>query len=113
MQNLVRGSKDAALAVATRAFLNRRLDGVGEVESLTIDTAAQSIQLRLGLLGESEPVDLDVKRYLLQTSDDGARVTVVDASASRPWVDKGLHAFVVGRPIDIPTKVAFALRMLA
>jgi hypothetical protein len=98
--------------MATRAFLNHRLDGIGEVELLSIDTAAQSLQVRLGLQGERSPVEIDVKRYLLHTSADGASVTVVDASASRPWIDHGLHAFVVGRPMHIPTKLAFALKML-
>jgi hypothetical protein len=113
VQHLVRESKDAALAVAARAFLHRRLDGVAEVESLTIDTATQSLRMRVGLAGEADPVVFDVRRYLLHASDHSASITLLDASASRPWIDRGLQAFVLGRPFIIPTKVAFALRLLA
>jgi hypothetical protein len=113
VQHLVRNSKDAALAVAARAFLNRQLEGVGEVESLAMDTAAQSAQVQLRLLGEPEPVRFHIRRYLLHASDRGATVTVVDGSASRPWIDKVLQAFVIGRPLAVPSKLAFALRMLA
>lgn len=113
MQHLVRNSKDAALTVAARAYLNRQLDGVGEVESLSMDTTAQAVHVQLGLLGEHEPVQLDVRRYLMHASEQETTVTFVDASASRPWIDKLLQTFVVGRPLAVPSKVAFALKMLA
>jgi hypothetical protein len=113
VQHVVRNSKDAALAVAAKAFLNRQLEGVGEVGSLAIDTAAQSVQAELGLLGEAEPVRLDIRRYVLHASDRGATVTIVDASASRPWIDKVLQEFFLGRALPVPSKVAFALRVLA
>lgn len=112
VQHLVRNSKDAALAVAARAFLNRQLEGVGQVESLAVDTAARSVQVQLGLLGEAESVWCEIRRYLIHASDRGATVTVVDARASRPWLDKVLQAFVIGRPLAVPSKLAFALKML-
>jgi hypothetical protein len=109
----VRDSKDAALAIAARAFLNRRFSGIGTVDLLTIDTAAQSVELQLALSGETEPVRLDIRRYLLHMSNEAATVTIVDATASRPWLDKGLQTFIVGQPWAIPSTAAFALKWLS
>jgi hypothetical protein len=109
----VRGSTDAALALAARTLINRRLQDIGEVTELALDTAEQSLRASVVLKGEPVPVDVDVRRYELEHSHDGSTLTLVDATASRPWIDETLRAFVIGRPLHVPAKAAAALRLLA
>jgi hypothetical protein len=109
---MLRGSKDAALAFAARTAINSRWRALGEVTDLSLDTAAQRIRLRVVLKGEPAPVDVDVRRYEVQSSDDGAVLTLIDAAASRDWLTAAIDEFLVGRPVPIPRKAAVALQLL-
>ena len=109
----MRASKDAAIAVALRGFLNRRLSAIGEVAELLLDTSARSARVRVALHGEPEPVDLYVRKYALDADQDADWLTLVDVTASREWLGASLRQFVVGRPIRLPRTAAKALRLLA
>jgi hypothetical protein len=105
------GAKDAALAFAMRRALNARLDAFGEITDLSLDTANRRVRLRVALRGESQPIDVDVRKY--DIADDGDFLTVVDAVASREWLTAALQQFAVGRRFPIPHQAAVALRLLA
>ncbi|PYI71463.1 MAG: hypothetical protein DMF08_08435 [Verrucomicrobia bacterium] len=44
----------------------QKLRSIGEMTELSIDTKNKRICLRLELLGETEPVDVDILRYSLK-----------------------------------------------
>ena len=109
----MRSSKDAAIGVALRTFLNGRLSAIGEVAELSLDTSARSARVRIALRGDAEPLELHVRKYALDADEDADWLTLVDVAASREWLGASLRQFVVGRPIRIQRTAAKALRLLA
>jgi hypothetical protein len=109
----VRGSKDLGLAFAARTYVNARLRGIGEMTELSIDTKKRTIRLSLALLGEVEPIEVQVRKYALERADTGTRLTIVDVTASRQWLAEALKEFIVGRSFAIPDQAAAALKLLA
>jgi hypothetical protein len=105
-------SKDAALAFAARSLLNTRLQAIGEIGDLSVDTAGRRAQLRLSLRGEPEEIHLDIRRYDVERTEAGDWLVVAEAVASREWVTAALQQFVVGRRFHIPSKAATVLRLL-
>lgn len=95
-----------------RTFVNARIHGIGVVTQLSIDTSSQAGRLRLALRDEAEPVDIVVTRYELQRTGDEARLTVIDATASRAWISSLLRQFVVGRPFSISSHPTAAVQLL-
>ena len=79
---------------------------------LSIDTKTQSMHLRLQLRGETQPIDVQVKRYSLEQAGDQTTLMIVEAAASREWVDGALQEFVVGRSFEIPPTVVSLLKLL-
>jgi hypothetical protein len=112
IQGLLRSSKDAALALGVRTLFNTRFSRIGHMTELTIDTKKRTIDIRLDLAGESEPIKIHIKKYSLRASPDRATLTVVDAAASREWLTEVLREFVVGRTFDIPAKAGAVLKLL-
>ena len=112
MRNLLRRSKDAAVALTARVAVNTQLRGIGEVTELSIDTKSKSVRLRLELAGEQEPIEVHVTKYRL--SNDGAelRLTIEEATASREWLTIALQEFVVGQGFAIPEKAHTLLKLL-
>ena len=68
--------------------------------------------MRLELLGEAEPIEVEITKYSLKNKDSAARLTIEEATASREWLSVALREFVVGRTIDIPAKAGALLKLL-
>jgi hypothetical protein len=110
---VLRSSKDAALAFGVRSYLNTRLRGIGEMTELSIDTKKQAFRVRLDLVGEAQPIEIHVKKYVLRgIATATTRLLIVEATASRQWLAKALREFVAGRSFTIPAKAGAALKLL-
>jgi hypothetical protein len=113
VRRLLRGSKDAALGVAARSFLNARLRGIGELTELSINTEQRTAKCRVQLVGEPAPIDVVVRNYILTKRGSSMSLTIKDVASSREWLTAALQAFVVGRPFRIPPVAAASLTALA
>ncbi|MFL6599429.1 MAG: hypothetical protein ACJ8KF_15920, partial [Chthoniobacterales bacterium] len=88
------------------------LKGIGEMTELSIDTKKRRVRVRLELLGEAEPIEVEITKYSLKNKESAARLTIEEATASREWLNVALREFVVGRTIDIPAKAGTLLKLL-
>ena len=79
---------------------------------LSIDTKKRRIRVRLELLGEAEPIEVEITKYNLKNKDSGARLTIEEATASREWLAVALREFLVGQSINLPAKAAALLKLL-
>ena len=112
VRSFLRGSKDAAIALSARAFLNNKLRGIGEMTELSIDTKKRAIRVRLELVGETEPVEIHIKEYDLSQSGRATTITIMKVAASREWLQEALRQFAVGRSFTIPPQAAAILNLL-
>ena len=108
----LRRSKDATLAFTARIGVNSKLKGIGEMTELSIDTKTRRVRMRFELVGEGEPIEVEITKYSLKNEDSEARLTIEEATASREWLNVALREFVVGRTIQIPAKAAALLKLL-
>ena len=106
-------SKDATLAFTARVAINRRLGSIGTMTELSIDTKEKRIRVRLDLIGEKEPIEVEILRYHLKTKGETTHITIEEATASREWLTVALREFVVGQDITIPAKAGALLKLLA
>ena len=79
---------------------------------LAIDTKKRRVRVRLELLGEAEPIEVEITKYSLKNKESAARLTIEEATASREWLAVALREFVVGRTIDLPAKAGTLLKLL-
>lgn len=78
----------------------------------SIDTKKKTLRLRLELLGEAEPVEVQITKYALKGRGDETRLTIEEATASREWLAVALREFVVGQSFPIPAKASVLLKLL-
>jgi hypothetical protein len=83
------------------------------VTELSIDTKKKKVRVRLELVGEAQPIDIEVMRYKLKTSGEQAYLTIEEATASREWLSVALGEFVIGRSLPIPNQAGALLKLLA
>ena len=80
---------------------------------LSIDTKKKHVRVRLELVGEKEPIDVEILRYSLKVKGDSAHITIEEATSSRQWLTVALREFIVGQDLAVPTKAVVLLQLLA
>ena len=100
------------MGFTARLAINAKLRSIGEMTELSIDTNNKRVRARLELLGEKEPIDVEILRYSLKEKGETTYITIEDATSSREWVTAALREFVVGQDLPIPPKVGAVLKLL-
>jgi len=113
IQDFLRGSKDAAIAVAVRNFFNSKYSRIGQMTDVSIDTTTRELRVRLELVGEHTPVEIHVANYNIEQHGEQETLTIGNATASREWVTELLRQFVVGQRFVIPERAAAMVKLLA
>jgi hypothetical protein len=112
LRDVLHRSKDATLAFTTRIAINTKLRSIGEMTEFSIDTKNKRVRIRLELLGEKEPVDVEILRYSLKEKGQTSHITIEEVNSSREWLTVALREFVVGQDLAIPAKAAAVLKLL-
>jgi len=112
LRDVLLRSKDATLAFTARLAINTKLRSIGEMTELSIDTKNKRVRVRLELLGEQEPIDVDILRYSLKEKGATTYITIEEATSSREWLTVALREFVVGQDLAIPAKAGAVLKLL-
>ena len=100
------------MAFTARVAINAKLRSFGEMTELHIDTQNKRVRVRLELLGETEPIDVDILRYSLKEEGETTCITIEEVTSSREWLTVALCEFVVGQDLAIPAKAAAVLKLL-
>jgi hypothetical protein len=112
LRDVLHHSKDAAAAFTARITINTKLRSIGQMTELSIDTQNKRVRVRLELLGENEPIDVEILRYCLKEKGENTCITIEEVSSSREWLTVALREFVVGQDLAIPAKAAAVLKLL-
>ncbi len=80
---------------------------------LIIDTKKKTARVRLELLGETDPIEIQINGYRLTPAGDETSLVIDEASASREWLTIALREYVVGQSFTIPAKASTVLKLLA
>ena len=100
------------MAFAARVAINTKLRSIGQMTEISIDTKNKRVRVRLELLGEKEPIDVEILRYSLKEKGETTCITIEEATSSREWVTVVLRDFVVGQDFALPTKAGAVLKFL-
>jgi hypothetical protein len=101
------------LGFTARVAINTKLRSIGQMTELLIDTKNKRVRARLELLGENEPIEVEILGYSFKQNGETSYITFEDATSSREWLTAALREFVVGRDLPIPAKAGAVLKLLA
>ncbi len=106
---LVNSMRDRAVEVAAKSFLERQMNGFGEVTRLELDSREKVIAAEVRLAGEACPVSVRIGRYEIRRRDGESFLVVDDVTASREWIGAAARQHVAGREFKIPNALAVML----
>ncbi|MEO5959613.1 MAG: hypothetical protein ABIZ49_00925 [Opitutaceae bacterium] len=102
-------AKDLMASQAAKAYLNNFISRYGKVQELTIDSKNQRIEVVCQLNGEVAPIAVTIVKYRMEAEGTKKFFTIVDSSASRPWLQGVIRDFGHGRRFEVPGFAAAAL----
>jgi len=85
---------------------------MGQMTELLIDTKNKRVRARVELLGETEPIEVEILRYSLKEKGETTYITIEEATSSREWLTTALREFFVGQDLPIPAKAGAVLKLL-
>ena len=97
--------KDAGLEKALLLLLRPRFERYGEIQQLSLDTAARRVSAEIKLLGESDPLRVDEARYRIERRDNETYLIVHGVKVSRRWVQNLLEDHLPEISVKIPDSV--------
>ena len=100
------------MAFTARVAINTKLRSIGQMTELSIDTKNKRVRVRLELLGEKDPIDVEILRYSLKEQGETTWITVEEVTSSRQWLTVALREFVVGQDLALPAKAGAVLKFL-
>jgi hypothetical protein len=112
LRDVLDRSKNASVAFVARIAINAKLRSIGRMSELSIDTKTKRVRVRLELLGEKEPIDVEVLRYSLKEKGETTYITIEEVTSSREWLTVALREFVVGKDLAIPAEARAVVKLL-
>jgi hypothetical protein len=95
--------KDPLFSKILKIFLSRFISDFGKVSNLSIDTKSKAISLALQLVGESEPVTLNISSYEFIEQDGQDYFVVREFTTSKSWLDIAVKKYAPNLQFKIPS----------
>jgi len=77
--------------------------------SVELDTSNHNCSVKATLVGESQPISIDIKKYEVRSTDAGKFLVITDVCSDRKWVDTALNNYLKNRVLKVPSFVASAI----
>jgi hypothetical protein len=101
-------AKDMMTSKAAKSYVNDFIKAYGRLEELSIDSKRRRIDLKCHLTGEVSPIGLTIEKYQIEQKGGKTFITVLDSSATRPWMQAAMRQHLHGREFEVPSWAAAA-----
>jgi hypothetical protein len=102
-------AKDAMTSRAAMLYINNHIAQYGRLQELKIDSQRKSMEVSCVLHGETTPIGIKLKDYVVETEGQKKFIQVGEFSCTRPWLQSLLTHFGRNRRIELPRWVAAVL----
>jgi hypothetical protein len=104
--------KDKTVSFGLRQVINLKIKEYGEMLKLNLDSANKTIDLELMLLGEKEPLEVNVGNYEIIHKDGKEYLSAKNITTSREWINIVAKNFLENQEIEIPKNIADTLKII-
>ena len=101
--------KDLLAGCAAKAAIQHRLNSIGTMLKLEIDSIKKTIRTEIHLKGEAEPVTINVGRYELIEESGRTFLELEGIDVSREWMQLLIDQLAKGRRVEVPNLLKAAL----
>ncbi len=104
------GFLDSAVSTGAKIAINRMLDEIGKVTSLSLDLKAKTVAATVELAGETVPVEFNVGKYEITRDGDAVFIKMREITCSREWLQRAIQKYQPEPMVKLPDKLAQAVK---
>ena len=105
--------KDKTVSFALKQTVNFKIKEFGEMLNLNLDSQNKTIKLELMLLGEKEPLNVQVETYEISEEDGKFYLIAKDVKTSREWINIIAKNHLENQKFEIPQNIAKTIKIIA
>jgi len=109
---MLKNLKDKAISAIVKTVINLKIKEVGKMLRLNLDSQNKKIELELMLLGEKEPLYVEVGSYEISEEEGRYFLIVKDIKTSREWINIVAKNYLENQKFEIPENVAKTLKII-
>ena len=107
--NALSAVKDRAIEASAKSLINQKINGIGRVTELQIDSRQKTISAQMVLKGETAPISINIGAYELVQENGVTCISFKGFTASREWISALLNRYLTGHKLQVPNAVGMAL----
>lgn len=85
-----------------KRIATKLLGGYGKMVNIKFDPAEKYLLATIELVGENEPITIEITEYQIVDSVDNPGIIVKKATADREWINLLINDLLLGRHIPVP-----------
>jgi len=109
---MLKSLKDKTLSFAIKSAINFKIREFGEMLKLNLDSKNKTIELEVMLLGEKEPLYVNVGKYEIIKENDKYYLLAKDIKTSREWINILAKNYLENQKFEIPQNIAKTLQIV-
>ena len=107
--NALSAVKDRAIEACAKSLINQKIEGIGRVTEIQIDSKKKTISAQMVLKGEIAPISINIGAYELVQENVVTCISFKGFTASREWNSALLNRYLTGHRLRVPNAVGMAL----
>jgi len=107
--NALSAVKDRAIEASAKSLINQKIEGIGRVTEIQIDSKKKTISAQMVLKGETVPISIDIGACELVQENGVTCISFKGFTASREWISALLNRYLTGYRLQVPNAVGMAL----
>lgn len=98
--------KDNISSMAAEKFLTQYIQRYGKLLDFKLNSQQKKIDVKVQLLGEVSPVEVNIGNYSLIDEGEKSYVRINEIKTSREWLNLALNDYIKGRKFELPSQYA-------
>jgi hypothetical protein len=94
--------KDNLSSFSGEQIIKKAVERYGVLQDFKINSSLKTMYLKVLLMGEKEPVEINIDKYTVTDEYGSTYVKVYDVKTSRPWMTRLAEDFLTKEKFEIP-----------
>ncbi len=103
--------KDDFTSASAKLLISKKIENYGKLLEFNVNSSEKRIFVSVMLTGEDNPVELNIKKYLL-VNESPIKIELKEIESNREWITRAAKDYVENRKFALPEKYTPIIKLL-
>jgi hypothetical protein len=102
--------KDNLSSFSGEQIVKKAVEQYGELQDFRISSSTKTMFLKILLMGETKPVEINVKRYAVTDEHGSTYLRIYEIETSREWMTRLAKEFIINQKFEVPSQYSSMIK---